>query len=68
MSDQTPDDLTDLDIDPAIVERLRNGTASREDEIAKLEYWRRVATAYGDAQRVAELDALISSRRRRLES
>lgn len=61
MSEENPEDLTDLD--PAIVERLRNGTATKGDEIAKLEYWRRNAIEYNDPARVEVLDAQLSALR-----
>ncbi|WP_309067741.1 hypothetical protein [Microbacterium sp.] len=64
MSAQIPEeDLDNLDLEPDVVERLRNGTATRDDEIAKLQAWRHAAQEQGDMQRTAELDALISAQR-----
>lgn len=63
MSEQTSDGLDDLDLDAATVERLRDGTATRDDNIAKLESSRRAAAAQGDAARVERLDAQLSSLR-----
>ncbi|WP_203135954.1 hypothetical protein [Microbacterium sp. JZ31] len=64
MSAQIPDDdLDGLDLDPEVIERLRDGTATRDDEIAKLQAWRHAAQEQGNTTRTAELDALISAQR-----
>lgn len=58
MSERNPEDLSGLD--EAIIERLNNNTATRADEIAKLEHLRRVALEQGDADRVEQLDMRLS--------
>ena len=64
MSAQIPEEeLNNLGLAPDVVERLRNGTATREDEMAKLAAARRAAQEQGDLRRTAELDALISTQR-----
>lgn len=50
----------DLKLDPEVLERLRNGTATPADELAKLKYWRAIARNYEDPARVAELDQEIA--------
>lgn len=61
MSEQNPEDLSGLD--EAIVERLQNNTATRADEIAKLEHLRDVALEQGDAERVEALEMRLSTLR-----
>ena len=58
MSARNPEDLTGLD--EATIERIGSGTATRTDEIAKLEHWRRIAIENDDAERVEQLDMRLS--------
>ncbi|MEV7619401.1 hypothetical protein AB0N59_04595 [Microbacterium sp. NPDC089321] len=58
MSEQNAEDLSGLD--EAMVERPQNGTATRADEIAKLQQLRDRALEQGDADRVEQLDMRLS--------
>jgi hypothetical protein len=58
MSEHGAEDLSGMD--EAIIERLRSGTATRADEIAKLQHLRRAALEQGDADRVEQLDMRLS--------
>lgn len=58
MSEQNAEDLSGLD--EALVERLHDGTATRADEIAKLQHLRRLAVEREDADRIEELDMRLS--------
>jgi hypothetical protein len=61
MREHDPEELEGLD--EAIAERLRDGTATKLDEIAKLEHLRQAAMDHGDAARVQELDVQLSTLR-----
>lgn len=61
MREQNPEELEGLD--EATAERLRDGTATKLDEIAKLEYLRQAAMDHGDAARAQELDMQLSTLR-----
>ena len=58
MSERGAEDLSGMD--EAVIERLRNGTATRADEIAKLQHLRGAALEQGDADRVEQLDMRLS--------
>jgi hypothetical protein len=58
MSEHHDEDLNGLD--DAIAERLRAGTGTRADEIAKLEHQRGAALERRDADRVEQLDMRLS--------
>ena len=61
MSEQNAEDLSGLD--EALIERLHDGTATRADEIAKLEHLRDAALERGDLSRVEQLDMQLSTLR-----
>ncbi|MFS2279444.1 hypothetical protein V2S04_01325 [Microbacterium sp. OR21] len=61
MSEHRDEDLNGLD--DAISERLRAGTGTRADEIAKLEHLRGAALERGDLSRVEQLDMQLSTLR-----
>ena len=58
MSEQNPEDLSGLD--EAVAARLQDGTATRADEIAKLQHLRDRALEQGDADRIEQLDMRLS--------
>lgn len=58
MSEQNAEDLSGLD--EALIERLHNGTATRADEVTKLQHLLRLALERGDADRIEELDMRLS--------
>ncbi|MGX1792403.1 hypothetical protein ACWIDW_05600 [Microbacterium sp. NPDC055312] len=58
MSEYSAEDLSGLD--EALIERLHDGTATRADEIAKLQHLRRLALERDDADRIEELDMRLS--------
>lgn len=58
MSEQNADDLSGLD--EALIERLHDGTATRADEMVKLQHLRRLALERNDADRLEELEMRLS--------
>lgn len=58
------DDEIPNQLDDETIARLRDGSATAADEIAKREAWLAVAKDYGDHKRVGELEAELDQLRR----
>ncbi|EYT64807.1 hypothetical protein H489_0108295 [Curtobacterium flaccumfaciens UCD-AKU] len=58
------DDQIPNQLDDETIARLRDGSSTAADEIAKRESWLAVARDYGDSNRAAVLEAQLEQLRR----